>query len=259
VEVWKLIWWVILFYRLSPDQRVKVIKSRYSEREGSMSQEQIPVEKAKKPGRRRLIIYIVVGVVVICLFCVIVVNFLPSSDDGGEPASPPEEVPTAVQLPEESPPPTNTPLPVVIPTLIPTEIPTEVPVIVEDEVSEYFFGLAPKSFLMASAMDNMSDLFFNPRLLDDDWYDEVTGQMGVLLVTAKEMAETPVPDNCDICSEVNNEIQIIYSHADEATLDWISWLEDKSEAAYLESMATHITEIGTAANNAAAIMDSYLE
>lgn len=227
-----------------------------------MSQEPIS-EETKKPDRRRLIIYIVVGVVVICVLCGIASQFLPSSDDGGEPASPPEQTPTAVQLPEETPLPTNTPEPVVIPTLIPTEVPTEAPTdtpdVVENEASDYFLGLVPSSLLMAGALENMSNLFLNPQLLDDGWYDEVTGQMGVLLVTAKELAEAPVPDNCDICSEVNIEMQNIFNHADGATLDWISWLEDKSEITYLESIALHISEIGATANRATAMMESYIE
>ena len=38
MQIWKFIKWVVLFYRLTPTQRVEVIKSRYSERKGSMSQ-----------------------------------------------------------------------------------------------------------------------------------------------------------------------------------------------------------------------------
>lgn len=115
-----------------------------------MSQEQFPQdpisdEEAKKPDRRRLIIYIVLGVLAVCLLCSIVYIFVPrTSDDGEEIAGvtsapteaideelPPEETPLPIepQPPTNTPEPTDTPLPTATPTPIPSPTPIPDPVV----------------------------------------------------------------------------------------------------------------------------------
>ena len=50
-------------------------------------------------------------------------------------------------------------------------------------------------------------------------------------------------------------MQTVFGHADEATLDWISWMGDTDEISYLDSMGVHIAEIGIAFINATAIAE----
>lgn len=218
-------------------------------------QEQMPEEEAKKPSRRRLIVYGVVGAVVICILCSVAYNLVFPSDDGGEPASLPEEIPTAVQLPEETSIPTNTLLPTTPPTDVPTEVPTETPAVVEDAQAEYFEDVLPGVFVMGITMQNIGHLFEDPDLTDIDWYVEVTSEMSDLLDVAIELNEFPVPDGCDKCRGINDEFSIIETHVVEASEDWFAWLQDQGEASHLDSMAEHITEIGNAAIRASAIIE----
>lgn len=227
-----------------------------------VQQEQMPEEEAKKPSRRRLIIYGIVGVVVVCILCSVAYNIAFPGDDGGEPATLPEEAPTAVQLPEEGSLPTDTPLPPAIPTeaptkvptKIPTEVPTEAPA-VEDTEAEYYASVLPGTLVMGFTMQNLSQLFDNPQLDDINWFAEVTSEMSELLELAIELNAIPVPEGCDNCTEINNEFSMVETHATQASEDWIAWLEDPNEVFHLESMAGHIAEIGNAFTRAQAFIE----
>lgn len=203
--------------------------------------------------RRRLAIIVGLGVLFVCIICGGIYVLFPSSDEG-EPASPPEMTPTAVQPPVETPLPANTPVPTTVPVVVPTDVPD-----VDSAQAEYFAEVVPGSLVMTNSMANLSELFLNPQLLDDAWYDNATFELSTLLASAMTMEAVTVPDNCGVCRDVHIELAIILSHSNDMSLDWIDWLGDQSNSAHIDSMAVHIVEIGNAATRATAIMNLYIE
>jgi len=206
---------------------------------------------------------IVIGAIIVVFLCVIIGLLSPSSEKEASVRTPKptntavvetvEPKPTPHPTPPPTPPPTKTPT--ISPTKVPTEIPIKTPTFVEDVAAEYFLELVPGSLVISEVMVDVGELFSNPQLGNDAWYDSVTYQMGLLLLTAKGLVEVSVPENCDACVEMHNEMQTIFGHADEATLDWISWMGDTDEISYLDSMGVHIAEIGIAFVNATAIAE----
>jgi len=195
-------------------------------------QERFSEEKANKTTQRRLFIYIVVGVIVSCLLCYIVYIFVPRSS--GEP-------PVPGHLPAD-----------VTPSAVhePVEAPTEVPFVVEYEEASIFPELVPRAEILANSIKNIKGLFDNPDFQDDAWYEEVSDNMSILLVTVREMEDESVPVNCEVCKEVHNELVEMAGQANKSNIYWHKWVENPSEKAYLESMLSHFSEFQSASKRA---------
>lgn len=241
-----------------------------------MTQEQKSTQKTKSPNRRRLVIAIVGGLAAFCMLCsvcVIAFNFIPSSTDEGEevvatidPTTevvevvPPEVtavIPSDIPELTNTPEPTNTPEQTTtpLPTAIETAIPSKTPVNVEDLQKAYFDEILPGVLIMGLTMGNLEDLFNNPQIDDLNWFAEITEELNTMLETSMELDEILVPQGCDICSEVHNELSTVETYTVKASENWIDWLVDMEYLSYLEAMADNILEIGNAFSNAQEIVE----